>query len=76
MAIFWEAHKIDWGLQSWTDSKSQQTRSGTLSEDNYNFLHGFPATPIRKACPRFWYEFRTNPNHVCECEEDWPDDKQ
>eukprot|EP00973_Karenia_brevis_P041663 5765220-Karenia_brevis.AAC.1 len=62
MAMFWEAHKIDWGLQSWNDSKSrgfclegnmrsgadvwcdaslEQAISGTLSEDNYNFLHGF-----------------------------------
>ena len=34
MAIFWEAQNVDWGLQTWTDSKShifclqQNLRSG------------------------------------------------
>eukprot|EP00973_Karenia_brevis_P003155 436097-Karenia_brevis.AAC.1 len=64
------------GADVWFDAFLKQARSGTLFEDNYKFLQGFPATPVRKACPRSWYACRTNPNHVCECEENWADAKQ
>ena len=51
----WElSRNIRSGADEWLSAVLDECRVGALSEDNYNFLHGFPtATPIQ-----FWYHRR------------------
>ena len=37
------------GEDKWWNDVLEQARQGALSDENYNWLHGFPSTCIRKA---------------------------
>ena len=41
------------GEDKWWNEVLEQARQGELSEDNYNWLHGFPSTCIRNAPLKF-----------------------
>jgi len=54
------------GEDAWWNEVLEQCRLGALSEDNYNWMHGFPAkTSISAAQHPFWYEFRKASEPPC-----------
>ena len=55
------------GDDKWWNEVLEQARQGTLSEDNYNWLHGFPATPIRHAQLKFWCGHKVDVATHCKC---------
>ena len=63
------------GGDKWWNQVLEQARIGALSEDNYNWMHGFPSKCIRHGSPQFWYEYRTSTDCPCSCPVDAPDDE-
>ena len=54
------------GEDAWWNEVLEQCRLGALSDDNYNWMHGFPAkTSISAAQHPFWYEFRKASEPPC-----------
>ena len=55
------------GEDKWWNEVLEQARQGELSEDNYNWLHGFPSTCIRNAPLKFWYRYKNSCESPCTC---------
>ena len=62
------------GDDKWWNEVLEEARVGDLSENNYNWLHGFPSAPIRHGRIKFWYSHRDAPTCPCTCLPDSPID--
>ena len=58
------------GEDRWWSQVLDQARLGRLSDENYNWLHGFPSTCIRQAGLQFWYHHRHAAKSPCTCPSD------
>ena len=67
-------HELSQNIRSgddrWWNQVLEQARVGALSEDNYNWLHGFPAIPIRHGSVKFWYSHKDDLTSPCTCSPD------
>ena len=58
------------GEDRWGNEVLEQARQGDLSDENYNWLHGFPSTCIRQAGLQFWYHHSDETTSPCTCPTD------
>jgi len=54
------------GKDAWWNEVLEQCRQGALSQDNYDWIHGYDAqSSIADAPLKFWYDYRTAPEPPC-----------